>query len=71
MKRVHSSSAIIEEESTPWILDNRFSRSTETKYFKTMDLFWHIKECVACAMEHKRNKNNQILNMLGKLGKKV
>jgi hypothetical protein len=33
----------VDEEFTRWILDIGTSRSNETKYHKTIDLYWHVK----------------------------
>jgi len=66
-KRHHTPSEMISSELSLWILDTGFSRTHESKYMKTINLYWHIKDLIACAMEGRNNMGKAILDGLDAL----
>jgi hypothetical protein len=64
MKRDITSSAKVDVEIR-WIIPNTgFSMSKESKYTKTVNLCWHIKDLIPCGIKSRGIEENTILQML-------
>lgn len=55
---------------SPWIPDTGFCWGSETKYLKTVDLYWHVKTVNACTIEENGSQRNDILRKLDQLDQK-
>jgi hypothetical protein len=51
----------VNEEFTQWIMDNGTSRSRETKYHRTINLYWHVKTLSGKVITEKSTTFNEIL----------
>jgi hypothetical protein len=51
----------VDEEFTHWILDTGTSHSRETKYHRTIDLYWHVKTLLGKVMTERSTAFNEIL----------
>jgi len=52
----------IDEEVQPWVPNTRRNRGKDSKYTKTLDLYWHYKVLVGKVLEEHNARNKAILH---------
>ena len=51
----------IEEEIVPWVQDAGSTKSKETKYFKTIALYWQMKALLGKSLIESKIENQKLL----------
>jgi hypothetical protein len=54
-----------------WVLDPGSSRARDTKYWRTMDLYWYIKTFVGKVLQDKDADHEEILIQLAEMKKQL
>lgn len=54
----------VNENICPWIPDTLSSRTRESQYFKTVDLYWHLKTLMGKVLVERNEAHQRILLQL-------
>jgi hypothetical protein len=67
MKKGRTLTAKVGAEIRKLNLDTNFSKGKESKYTKTIAMYWHIKELLACGIDRRGLQENIVLQRLDQL----